>query len=62
MVEILSMTGNDEQIFDEILERLPCNFVLHFRFANHNFLVRFQCIEDHLADIFAVVGSKKIHE
>lgn len=62
MIIVLSMTGDDEQGLDEIVERLAGDFVLHRRFTNDNFLVRFQCVEDHLADILAVVGTKEIHE
>lgn len=62
MIVFLSMTEDDEQRFDEILQRLPGDFVLHLRFANENFLVRFQCVKDYLAKTFGVVEVKDIHE
>lgn len=62
MIKVFAMTGDDEQRLDEHLQRRPGDFVLHLRIANDDFLIRFECIQDHLGDIFAVVDVEETHE
>jgi hypothetical protein len=62
VIVVLPMTSDDHQRLDEILKCRTGDFVLHRRLADEDFLVRFQCVEDQLADIVAVVDLKETHE